>query len=166
MVVGGIHFHHFWYGIALLAIGGWLGISYNELRINRLAAVLFGAGGGLIGDEVGILLTFESKYYWAEPTYTFMIIFASFATVLVLLFRYSKALIREFFEFVNNNASLYFGIFLAAVSIAFLLDTTDIVIVTVSSALIALACFIILAHFIERFRNGRRGVHSISSSNV
>jgi hypothetical protein len=44
------HIHHFWYGIALLAVGGWLGISYQSEKIDRLAAILFGAGGGLIGD--------------------------------------------------------------------------------------------------------------------
>ena len=54
---GGVHIHHFWYGIVLLAIGSWLWISSNEERITRLAAVICGAGGGLIADEAGLLLT-------------------------------------------------------------------------------------------------------------
>ncbi len=53
LIGGEYHIHHFWYGLALLAIGGWLGISYENERINRLAEILYGAGGGLIGDEVG-----------------------------------------------------------------------------------------------------------------
>jgi hypothetical protein len=30
LLSGGLHIHHFWYGLALLAVGGWLGINYNE----------------------------------------------------------------------------------------------------------------------------------------
>lgn len=33
---GGFHIHHYFYGIIMLAIGGWLGISYNEERVARL----------------------------------------------------------------------------------------------------------------------------------
>src|SRR5947209_18557572 len=58
LVTSGLHVHHFWYGLAMLAVGGWLGINYQAERIDRMAAVLFGAGGGLIGDEIGLLVTF------------------------------------------------------------------------------------------------------------
>jgi len=68
LIRGDYHIHHFWFGIAMLAIGGWIGISYHSERIDRLAAILFGAGGGLIGDEVGLLLTLSAHAYWAEIT--------------------------------------------------------------------------------------------------
>lgn len=58
LVNSGYHIHHFWFGLAMLAIGGWVGISYQDERANRIAAIIFGSGGGLIGDEVGLLLTF------------------------------------------------------------------------------------------------------------
>jgi hypothetical protein len=58
LITSGIHIHHFWFGIALVAVGGWLGISYNDEETSRVASILFGAGGGLIVDEVGLLLTF------------------------------------------------------------------------------------------------------------
>jgi hypothetical protein len=45
----------------MLAVGGWLGISYNNPRVDRVAAIIFGAGGGLIGDEAEILLTFKRQ---------------------------------------------------------------------------------------------------------
>ncbi|HML02489.1 MAG TPA: hypothetical protein VK487_03845, partial [Candidatus Bathyarchaeia archaeon] len=51
----GLHIHHFWFGLVLLVVGGWLGISYENERIDRVAAILFGAGGGLVADEVGLL---------------------------------------------------------------------------------------------------------------
>jgi len=134
----------------MLAIGGWLGISYNDERINRLAAILFGAGGGLIGDEVGLLLTFGN--YWTGITYTFVIIFLTFASILILLSKYSKIIRIEFAQFLSSDASLYFGVFLAAVSIAFIMETDNITIITVSSVFTIMACVIILAYFIQRIR--------------
>jgi len=150
LIGGGFHIHHFWYGLAMLAMGGWLGISYHSERIDRVAAILFGAGGGLIGDEVGLLLTFGN--YWTEITYTFVIIFLTFASMLTLLSKYSKTIRTEFTEFLSSNASLYFGVFLAAVSIAFITETDNITIIAVSSVLTITACFIILAYFIQQIK--------------
>jgi hypothetical protein len=150
LIGGGFHIHHFWYGVAMLAIGGWLGISYENERINRIAAVLFGAGSGLIVDEVGLLLTFGD--YWTDITYTFVIIFLTLASMLILIIRYSQVIKTEFSEFLRSNASLYFGVFLAGVSIAFSLDTDNPTIMTISSALTITACIIVLAYFIQRIR--------------
>jgi hypothetical protein len=150
LIGGGYHIHHFWYGIAMLAIGGWLGISYQSERTDRLAAILFGAGGGLIGDEVGLLLTLEN--YWAETTYTFIIIVLTFASMIVLVNKYHKVIRTEFTEFLRSNASLYISVFIAAVSIAFILETNNTTIITVSSAFAIIACVIILGYFIQRIR--------------
>jgi len=153
LISGDYHIHHFWYGIAMLAIGGWIGISVENERLNRVAAILFGAGGGLIGDEIGLLLTFGN--YWTEITYTFVIIFLTFASMLILLNKYHKLIRTEFTQFLRSNASLYFGVFLAAVSIAFILETDNTTIITVSSVLTIAACFIILAYFFQRIRTKR-----------
>ena len=150
LLSGDYHVHHFWYGIAMLAIGGWIGISVENERLNRVAAILFGAGGGLIGDEVGLLLTFGN--YWTEITYTFVIIFLTFASMLILLNKYYKLIRTEFTQFLRSNASLYISVFIATVSIAFILETDNTTIITVSSALTIAACFIILAYFVQRIR--------------
>lgn len=147
---GNLHFHHFWYGLAMLAIGGWLGISYDNERINRLAAILFGAGGGIIGDEAGLLLTFEN--YWTGITYTFVIIFVTFVSIMILLNKYSKIIREEFAQFLSSNTSFYFGVFLATVSIALIIETDNITVITVSSLFTIIACAIILAYFIKRIR--------------
>src|SRR5438552_15161190 len=55
---GSIHFHHFWYGLGMITLVGWLGIAFNRPRLVRTYAIIFGLGSGLIGDEVGLLLTF------------------------------------------------------------------------------------------------------------
>jgi hypothetical protein len=148
-----VHVHHFWYGLALLAIGGWLGISYENQRVNRLAATLFGAGGGLIGDEVGLLLTLED--YWTNITYTFLITVVTLAAILILLFRYSKIIRAEIAEFLSSTASLYVGIFLSVVSIAFISETDDISVITVSAVFTMLGIIIVAAYFIQRSRRKR-----------
>ncbi|NWG10409.1 hypothetical protein HXY33_01455 [Candidatus Bathyarchaeota archaeon] len=150
--VSGLHIHHFWYGIALLAVGGWLGISCENEKIDRLAAILFGAGGGLIGDQVGLLLTLNAHAYWADVTYTFVIVFVTLGSMLILLNRYRKVIRTEFAQFLLNNASLYFGVFMAVVSIAFILETDNIIIIAISGVLTTVACIIILAYFIQRIR--------------
>jgi len=139
----------------MLAIGGWLGITVENERINRVAAILFGAGGGLIIDEIGLLLTLSAQAYWAEFTYTFVIAFLAFASILILLSRYNKIIRTEFTQFLLSNASLYFGVFLGAVSIAFIFETDNVIIITVSSVLTMVACVIILAYFIQRIRMRR-----------
>jgi hypothetical protein len=153
LINGSIHIHHFWYGLVMLAIGGWLGISFEEKRINRLAAILFGAGGGLIGDEVGLLLTLGD--YWTMLTYTFLIVFLAFASILILLNKYFGTIRREFTEFLSSNISLYIGVFMAAVSIAFIMETDDVTINTVSTAFVIIAFVIILMYFVQRIRKKR-----------
>lgn len=148
--ISGLHIHHFWYGLAMLAIGGWLGISVENEQVNRVAAILFGAGGGLIVDEMGILLTFEGENYWTEIIYTIVIMFLAFASMLIVVNMYSKAIRTEFSEFLSSNTSLYLGVFLAAVSIAFILETDNVVIIAVSSISTIIACITILAYLIQR----------------
>jgi len=135
----------------MVAIGGWLGISYKDDRTDRLAAIIYGAGGGLIGDEVGLLLTFGD--YRTEMTYTIVIMFLTFASTIILLRKYSTVIRREFGNFTRRNVSLYFGVFLAAVSIAFVTETTDIVVIAVSSIITLVALAIILTYLIQKIRS-------------
>jgi hypothetical protein len=142
------HIHHFWYGLAMLAIGGWLGISYERPRLTRLAAILFGAGGGLIGDEVGLLLTMGN--YETEITYTLVITFLAIASMLILLNRYSKAIRTEFTEFLAGHAALYIGVFVTAVSVAFITQTNNAIVSMVSSLAAASGIIIALAAYLIR----------------
>jgi hypothetical protein len=152
LVSGGLHIHHFWYGLIMLAVGGWLGISYNDVKIDRLASVLFGAGGGLIGDEIGLLLTLESENYWAGITYTFVIIFVAFASILILISSYYRLIRMESIEFLSSNASLYVSVFFVAVSVAFIIETDNIIIITASTVITIVSCIVIAAYFIQRLR--------------
>ena len=72
LIGGGLHIHHFWFGLVLLAVGGWIGIIYNHKQIDMVAAVIYGLGGRLIVDEIGLLLTFGD--YWSIVSWTFLVI--------------------------------------------------------------------------------------------
>jgi hypothetical protein len=150
LVSGNLHIHHFWFGIALLAIGGWLGISYNHKEIDMLAAIIYGVGGGLIADEVGLLLTFGD--YWSGITWTFVIVLVASVSVLILLGMYRRAIFEELHDFVSSKASLYIGIFLAAISIALVVDTDILLNTEVFAGLTVAAILMIIAYFIHRMR--------------
>lgn len=147
--IAGFHIHHFWYGTILLAIGCvWIVISYKEERIARPAAVLVGSGGGLIGDEVGLLLTGN---YWTGITYTIVVFFLVFISTVLLFKRYSGAISDEMKGFTKSRASFYFGIILVAVSIAFL-RTRNSLIARISTVTTIAGCIIIIAYIVQRIR--------------
>jgi len=145
--VRGYHIHHFWYGLAMLVVSGWLGISIEDERINRVAAILFGAGGGLVGDEIGLLLTFGD--YWTEITYTIVIILAALASILMLMIRYSK-LNRDFADFLRSGATFYLGVFIFAVSIAFIFETENTLVILISGSSSIIALIMILTYFVQK----------------
>lgn len=70
------------------------------------------------------MLTFGD--YWTEITYMLVITFLTFAAMISLVFRYPKIIRAEFTQFLRSNASLYVGVFLTAVSAAFILEATNI----------------------------------------
>jgi hypothetical protein len=85
-----IYIHHFWYGLIMVGIGGWLGINYNDERTKRFAAVIFGLGGGLIGDESGMLLTMNPNDYRTVLTYPIVAGFLTFCIIFLLLKKHSQ----------------------------------------------------------------------------
>ena len=149
MKVANYHIHHYFYGIILLAIAGWLGITYDDDRIVTLAAVLYGAGGGLIMDEVGLLL---SGNYWTGITYTLIVVLVAFVLVMILFKAYSKAISREIEGFTKSRLSLYSGIILVSVSINFLISR-NLLVERISILPTVVGCVIIIAYFAQRARN-------------
>lgn len=150
LVVGGLHVHHFWYGLALLTIGGWLGINYREEHVERIAAILFGTGGGLVGDEIGLLLTFRD--YYSEITYTFVISLLAFAFIAALLVRHGPAIISELYRFFRPNVDLYVGLFLAFVSSAFLIQSENHLVIATSGTVLLIALALIIRRILHYFK--------------
>src|SRR2546428_13130079 len=84
----GIHFHHFWYGLLMIGVAGWLGIVDNDPRLARIYAVVFGVGVGFVGCEVGPRLTFGD--YFSPLTQDFFVAAIGFLIPTALMFRYGK----------------------------------------------------------------------------
>ncbi len=53
---GGLHIHHFVWGILILLIVGFLGITINSARLHAWLAPAFGIGAALVIDEFGLWL--------------------------------------------------------------------------------------------------------------
>jgi len=147
LIVQGFHIHHFWYGLALLTIGGWLGINYRDDQTERIAAIIFGIGGGLVGDEIGLLLTFGD--YYSGITYTFVISLLAFTFMATLFKRHGQTIINEILGFSRLNIDLYMGLFLAAVSSAFLIQSENTLVIILSSIVLIVALALILRRTIR-----------------
>ena len=115
-----------------------------------MASILYGAGGGLIVDEVGLLLTFDN--YWTSLTYSFLIVFLAFIIVLIFFFRYRSIILEELAEFVTSKLSFYLGIFLAAVSVAFIIQTDNFLVIAIASIFAIIAVIFILFFLLQRLK--------------
>ena len=117
VVRGGIHFHHFWYGLAMVVSTGWLGITLSNERMGRNLAIIFGLGAGLIGDEVGLLLTFGD--YTSNLTEIFFVSAIAFIILVTLLSRGRKHIEREVINLSRKERLTQVGVFLGAFSVVF-----------------------------------------------
>ncbi len=114
VVTGGIHFHHFWYGLLMVVSAGWLAIVSNHPGYDRVFAIVFGFGAGLIGDEVGLLLTLGD--YQSELTYVFFVGVLCSAGLGYLLLRYRAQLERDVLSLGAGERLTHFGVFTAGLS--------------------------------------------------
>ena len=114
METGGIHFHHFWYGLIMVLAAGWLGIASKPSIYRRIYAIIFGLGAGLIGDEVGLLLTFGN--YFAEPTYVVFIAGVSVAALAVLIFGFKQQVSYDVLTLKRAEQLLYVGVVVSGLS--------------------------------------------------
>ncbi|HUI01098.1 MAG TPA: hypothetical protein VLU99_04580 [Nitrososphaerales archaeon] len=117
LVSGGVHFHHFWYGLAMVVATGWLGIVANHPALDRVYATVFGLGGGLMGDEVGLLLTFGD--YQSELTYDFFVGFVSAVVLILLVLRFGEPLKRDLADVERGEALVHLGVVVGGLSALF-----------------------------------------------
>jgi hypothetical protein len=117
VVRSGIHFHHFWYGLAMVVSTGWLGISLSNERLSRNLAIIFGLGAGLIGDEVGLLLTFGD--YTSNLTEIFFVGAIAFVILATLLYKGRVYIEREVINLSREERLTQIGVFVGAFSVIF-----------------------------------------------
>ena len=137
----GIHLHHFWYGIALISVAGWMGIAWRNERLYRLYAVLYGLGAGFVGDEVGLLLTFNN--YESGLTYLFFVAAISFVIIATLFLRYRAQLKEELLKLSVRERAAIIGVYITGFSVFFLFLSSGVNLVGIPLALAGLTILII-----------------------
>ncbi len=143
VVAGGIHFHHFWYGLAMVGIAGWLGIISTLPSHRRVYALVFGLGGGLIGDEIGLLLTFGN--YYSGLTYVFGVGFIGFASLSLLFISYRDRIRYDVLGIRTGERVAHIGVVVAGLSVlAFSVDALlpASVILVVGALMVALGTWL------------------------
>ncbi len=96
---------------------GWLGITLSNERLSRNLAIIFGLGAGLIGDEVGLLLTFGD--YTSNLTEIFFVGAVAFIILATLLSRGRRHIEREVINLSREERLTQIGVFIAAFSVIF-----------------------------------------------
>ncbi|MBO0888157.1 hypothetical protein J2P12_03560, partial [Candidatus Bathyarchaeota archaeon] len=114
---GTIHFHHFWYGLIMMSAAGWLGIAYNNPRLERIYALVFGLGAGLVADEVGLLLTFGD--YHSQLTTDFFIGAIGFIIIATEIAGYRKVLEKDVIHVSRNERLVHIAVVLVGLSTLF-----------------------------------------------
>jgi hypothetical protein len=117
VVQNGIHFHHFWYGLIMVIAAGWIGIALSNVWLGRNLAIVFGLGAGLIGDEVGLLLTFGD--YTSNLTEIFFVAAIAFIILATLLSKGRKHIERDVINVSWKERGTQVGVFLSAFSALF-----------------------------------------------
>ncbi len=74
IILFGYHIHHFYIGILLICIAGWLSIVGSSRFSRKNTAVIYGTGLGLFMDEIGLLLTWGD--YYSSLSYSLSIFLA------------------------------------------------------------------------------------------
>ncbi len=90
--------HHFYYGLALIIIAGWISIVHKDKLSDRISAVLYGGGLGIFFDEIGLLLTHFTDY-WAGITYT--------VVILISLLMLNFIFFAEFWKEISSGLRKY-----------------------------------------------------------
>lgn len=117
VVRAGIHFHHFWYGLSMVVAAGWTGIALSNAKLGRDLAIVFGLGAGLIGDEVGLLLTFGN--YYSSLTEVFFVGAVAFIILAALFSKARTHIEKEVIEIGRKERLTQIGVFVAGFSAVF-----------------------------------------------
>ena len=85
-----------------------------------LGSTLQMVGAGFVGDEVGLLLTFDD--YYSELTFEFLVAAVAFLILVALMIRYRTQILEEVFHLSRGERLTHVGVFLigfSALSFAF-----------------------------------------------
>jgi len=100
---GGLHIHHFVWGILLLLIVGFLGITLWTERLHPWLAIAFGIGAALVIDEFALWLNLRDVY-WAKQgrmSVDVAIIVAALLGLYYAAYRFWRAAAKELREAIG-----------------------------------------------------------------
>ena len=66
IVTGGVHLHHYVWGVGLLLVVGIVSLIVDSPRYNPLLGVLYGVATALVVDEFALLLNVRDVYWTKE----------------------------------------------------------------------------------------------------
>jgi uncharacterized membrane protein HdeD (DUF308 family) len=102
----------------MVALTGWLAIVGRRTeRLDRAYALVYGLGLGLIGDEVGLLLTFGN--YYSELTYQIFVGAIGLIILGALAVRFGERLRKDLIGMRRWEVVGLVGLFLAGFSTFF-----------------------------------------------
>lgn len=102
----------------MVAVTGWIAIVGKRTeRLDRACALVYGLGLGLIGDEVGLLLTFGN--YYSELTYQIFVGFVGLLILGALAVRFGERLRKDLLEMRRWEVVELAGLFLTGFSTLF-----------------------------------------------
>ncbi len=93
IILFGYHIHHFYIGIALIALAGWLSLVGTDILSRKYLAIMYGVGLGFFFDEIGLLLTWGD--YYSQLSY-FLTLFLAGVFLNIVFF-------HDFWISVRNN---------------------------------------------------------------
>jgi amino acid transporter len=118
-----------------------MGIAWRNERLYRLYAVMYGLGAGFVGDEVGLLLTFNN--YQSELTYLFFIAAISFVIIATLFLRFRAQLTEELLKLSFRERAAMIGVYLTGFSVFFFFFSSGVSLVGIPLALVGLTILIL-----------------------
>ncbi|MGK5641734.1 hypothetical protein ACSNOK_25940 [Streptomyces sp. URMC 126] len=93
---GGLHVHHVVPGVVLMVVGGFGAVAAGRHGLGALvAAVLFGAGAGLVLDEFALILHLDDVYWTEQGRKSVEIVVLTAALVGLVLFGFSPFGVNE-----------------------------------------------------------------------
>ena len=109
LFIRGYHVHHFYFGVVLLGIAGYIALVSDKLSMHRWSAILYGSGLGMILDEIGLFLSCGTQSmecdYWVKASYGIFVIVASLFLSILYFEPFWEKMGRPFLKFFSRYFS-------------------------------------------------------------